>query len=84
MTIKISANFILPKDQRPEGYVGMTQEYYNFTGETDKIICSVVGTTLAFWAGTHDVSPEDISEVVEKVTDELNRIQNGLTRQITG
>lgn len=83
MTIKVSANIILPKNQRPKGYLGMTQEYYTFEGPTDEIIDGLVRTTLAFWAGTHEVSLEDMSEAVEKATDKLNAIQAGLTRQIT-
>jgi hypothetical protein len=84
MTIKVSASFILPKDQRGPDYRGMTQEHYTFEGQTDKIAGSIVRTVLAFWAGTHEVSLEDMSEVVEKVTDELNLIQTGLTKQIAG
>ena len=84
MTIKISANFIFPKDQRPDVYHGMTQEHYTFKGETDKVIDNIVRTTLAFWAATHDASLEDMSEAVEKATDNLNAIQAGLERQIAG
>lgn len=84
MTIKVSASFILPKDQRGPDYRGMTQEHYTFEGKTDKIIDAIVRTTLAFWAGTHDVSLEDMSEAVEKATDKLNIIQTGLTKQIAG
>jgi hypothetical protein len=84
MTIKISANFRLPKDQRPDDYVGMTQEYYNFEGETKNIIDGIVRTTLAFWAGTHDVSLEDMSEAVDEAIQNLQNIQTGLVKQIAG
>jgi hypothetical protein len=84
MAMKVSANFILPKDQRPKDYLGMTQEQYTFEGKTENIIDGLVRTTLAFWAGTHDVSLEDMSEAVEKATDKLNAIQAGLEKQIAG
>jgi hypothetical protein len=84
MTIKISAQLIFPKDQRPEDYYGFTSKYYNFQGEPDAVLNAMITATLSFWEMTHNPALEDLSEVVEVITDHLNSIQGNLTRMIAG